>query len=240
MEVAFVTREPDLCALFAERLEQEGINCRVQSDFLSFFLQLQNDSVQADLLVCDFCAFRHLMIDFLESLQKMQKHTPVIFYNDPYPCAENRVSYWISQSERLYGNEEFHGYIPIFQILSDLIEEPAIRPHISLLRPPLPLAESPSLHDDDGSGFDLNTFRIRSKMPPTIFTLFEYFYGNLSKEISIKDLSRRISSQHFKVSIQKSSVYSYVSRLKKYIQSDALSNFTIIRTAFGRYKMVRC
>ena len=238
MEVAFVTREPELCALFAERLEHEGIDCRVQSDFLSFFLQLQNDSFVADLLVCDFCEFRHLMFDFFESLQKMKKHIPVIFYNDPYPCAENRVSYWISQNERLYADEEFHGYIPVFQILCDLIEDPSIRPHISLLRPPLPLCKSAS-PCDESSSFDLNTFRIRSKMPPMIFTLFEYFYGNLSKEISIKDLSRKISGQHLKASLQKSSVYSYVSRLKKYIQSDSMSNFTIIRTSFGRYTMVR-
>ena len=109
-----------------------------------------------------------------------------------------------------------------------MIEEPAIRPHISLLRPPLPLEKA---GDCDGAGFDLNTFRIRSKMPPMIFTLFEYFYGNLSKEIR---------NRHLKDSIQTSSVYSYVSRLKKYIQSDTLSNFTIIRTSFGRYKMVQC
>ncbi len=237
MEVAFVTREPELCALFAEKLEQEGMVCHVQSDFITFFLQLQNGSVQTDLLVCDFCEFRHLMFDFFESLQKMQKHVPVIFYNDPYPCAENRVSYWISQNERLYENEEFHDFIPVFRILSDLIEEPAIRPHISLLRPPLPLEKA---GDCDGAGFDLNTFRIRSKMPPMIFTLFEYFYGNLSKEISIKDMSRKIRNRHLKDSIQTSSVYSYVSRLKKYIQSDTLSNFTIIRTSFGRYKMVQC
>ncbi|MBR4463631.1 MAG: hypothetical protein IKS40_03360, partial [Treponema sp.] len=64
--------------------------------------------------------------------------------------------------------------------------------------------------------------------------------GNLSKEISIKDMSRKIRNRHLKDSIQTSSVYSYVSRLKKYIQSDTLSNFTIIRTSFGRYKMVQC
>lgn len=238
MEVVFVTREPDLCSLFASKLGKSDMLCRIQSDFLSFFLQLQKDCIQSDLLVCDFCEFQHIMVDFQEHLKRLHKPLPVVFYNDPYPCAENRVSYWIGQNEHLYQNEEFHGLIPIFQLLNELIENPSIRPHISLLRPPLPLdgaGESP-----ERDSFDLNRFRIQNRMPPGIFALFEFFYGNLSKEISVKELSRRISGQSSRFAVQRASVYSYVSRLKKYIRGDSASRFDIIRTSSGRYKMVRC
>ena len=164
---------------------------------------------------------------------------PVVFYNDPYPNAENRVGYWISQNERLYRGCEFHQFTSVFQSINIIIEDPAIRPHISLLRPPIPLCD---MADNSFSGeqFDLNWFRLRNKMPPAIFSLFEYFYGNLSKEVTIKAISRRMSAPYFKSSVQKASVYSYVSRLKKYIKTDSPVKFNIIRTSYGCYKMVRC
>lgn len=255
MEIVFVTREPEVCTLIASRLRSDTVSCSIQCDFLSFFLQLHGQKMSADLLVCDFCEFRHIMFDFYEMLSKMQKPISLIFYNDPYPDTENRVGYWISQNERLFPGREFHYLSPVFQKINELIEDPAIRPHISLLRPPVPLREIPAVTLRDihpvplrelvnqhfpEDKFDLNCFRLRNKMPPAIFSLFEFFYGNLSKEVSIKSISRRMSAQRIKNTVRKSSVYSYVSRLKKYIKTDGSVKFDIIRTSSGCYKMIPC
>ncbi|MBQ6780773.1 MAG: hypothetical protein IJP62_06030 [Treponema sp.] len=237
MKIIFVSREPELCAMLASRVENESIQCSIKNNFLEFLLLLKNDKIDCDLLVCDFCQVQHMLCSIADLLRRASQIIPVIFYNDPYPTKENRVVYWLSQNESLYTDREFHHLIPVFKTINAIIENPAVRPYISLLQPPLPVSgvtmnseeiEDPLLH-----------FRIRNKIPPSLFSVFELFYRNICKELSIKEISKRISKGYFHSSLKRASVYSYVSRLKKYMQNDPLAQYDIIRSSFGRYKMVQ-
>ena len=237
MKIIFVSREPELCKVIASRLEDKTIQCSIKDNFLEFLLLLKDDKIQCDLLVCDFCQVQHMLCGIADLLRHTAKSVPVIFYNDPYPTKEDRVVYWLSQNESLYTDLEFHHLIPIFKNINAIIENPSVRPYISLLQPPLPVMGI-SMHENENDD-PLLHFRIRNKIPPVLFSVFELFYHNICKELSIKEIARRISGSSFRTSVKRASVYSYVSRLKKYMRNDPLVQFDIIRSSFGRYKLIQ-
>lgn len=236
MEILFVTREPLACALIASRLADDTLRCTIKDNVLEFYLGLQDEKLTCDLLALDFCQFQHLISPMRETLRQLKRSIPFVFYNDPYPDGSNRVVYWMHQNETLYEEQEFHRLAPVFTRLNGIIEDVAVRSHISLLCPPLPLA---STGQDDTDALDLEQFRARGKIPPALFSLFEYFYARISKEISLKELSRQIFGRGGYDGMKRNCVYSYVSRLKKYIKADPLVHFDIIRSSLERYKMVQ-
>ena len=236
MHVMFVTREPEVCQLIAARLSDAETKCTVYNDFLQFYLALQEETIQCDLLVLDFRQFQHMLCNVSDVFRRLKRPIPFIFYNDPYPDSSNRVMYWMQQNESLYENMEFHTFVPFFKTLNDIIEDPLVRPHISLLQPPVPVTFVAK--NTSSSEIDLVQFRVRSKMPPSLFSLFEFFYQNMCKEVSVKDISRQIFGSGFRSDVKRNCVYSYVSRLKKYIKSDCQIHLDIIRSSQERYKMV--
>lgn len=235
MEIMFVTREPLACELIASRLADDTMHCTIKDNVLEFYLNLQGEKLNCDLLLLDFCHFQHLLIPMRETLRQLKRSIPFVFYNDPYPDGTSRVIYWMNQNETVYEDQEFHQLTPLFTRLNGIVEDMAVRCHISLLCPPVPLSSG---GQDDRGAFDLEQFRARGKIPPALFSLFEYFYAHISKEISLKELSRQIFGRSGYDDMKRNCVYSYVSRLKKYIKADPSAHFDIIRSSVERYKMV--
>ncbi len=236
MEIMFVTREPLACALIASRLADDTLRYTIKDNVLEFYLSLQSEKLTCDLLLLDFCHFQPLLGRMRETMRELKRSIPFVFYNDPYPDGSNRVVYWMQQNEALYEDQEFHQLAPVFTRLNGIIEDTAVRSHISLLCPPLPLGSTGRQGDTDE--LDLEQFRARGKIPPALFSLFEYFYARISKEISLKELSRQIFGRGAYDGMKRNCVYSYVSRLKKYMRADPLVHFDIIRSSQERYKMV--
>lgn len=240
MNVLFVTREPDACRLIASYLADDKIECEVQDDFLEFYIALQEGRLQYDVLALDFRQFQHMLCSVSDTFRALKHPVPFVFYNDPYPDHANRAVYWLQQNESLYEDREFHQLIPLFKRLNEVIEHPQVRPYISLLQPPRSLsAETSSAASTSVSAeIAMTNFRVRSKIPPALFSLFEYFYENRSKEISARDIAKQLFGAGFYTDIRRNCVYSYVSRLKKYMHADEMLHVDIIRSSQERYKMV--
>lgn len=235
MDIMFVTREPLACALITSRLEDDVHHCTIQDNLLEFYIGLQGEKLACDLLALDFCNFSHLLGDVRETLRQLKRPIPFLFYNDPYPDGTNRAAYWMQQNEVLYEGREFHQFAAVFKRLNSIIEDDAVRSYVSLLRPPLPLSVG---SQDETGAFNVEQFRARSKIPPAMFSLFEYFYARVSKEVSVKELAKQIFGAGGHDGARRNGVYSYVSRLKKYISADPLAQFDIVRSSPARYKMI--
>lgn len=231
MKIRFLTRELGVCRLMAEKLIQDGEECVVEADSMGFYENLLSEDF--DLLVCDYRIFQLSIFNLYDFLKKRSIVIPLVFYNDPFPERESRVAYWIMQNERLYDCADLEYLIPIFEKLHRVIEDPAVHPYISLLQPPLPLPGEEESSGTAGRQIDLRLFRRRNKLQPGLFKLFQIFYENQQKELSLKELSRLM----WGTSSKTSTVYSYISRLRKRIEKDYLVSIELLRTAPGRYEM---
>lgn len=233
MKICFLTREPAVCRMFAARLASNDIESTICDDVMGFYNDFSRDKINSDLIVCDFRLFQMSMYNFYEFLSSRPTVLPLIFYNDPHPDKDSRVMYWIAQNERLYKRHDLEGLSGIFEKLNEIIEDPAIKPYISLLQPPLPVPGTEYDSATAGRKVDLRLFRKRNNLAPGLFKLFKIFYENQMQELSLKELSKQMWGSANK----QMTVYSYISRLRKCIEADPLVKIDIMRTAPGCYEM---
>lgn len=233
MKICFLTREPAVCRMMAAQLAKEGVESTVCDDTMGFYEDVVQDNVTCDLFVCDFRLFQLSMYNFYEFMGSRPTVIPIVFYNDPHPDKDSRIMYWIAQNEQIYDRSNLDSLDSIFAKINDVIEDPAIKPYISLLQPPLPVAGMEDAGGSAGRQIDLRLFRKRNKLQPGLFKLFKIFYENQQQDLSLKELSRRMWGK----ANRSSTVYSYISRLRKCIEQDHLVRIDITRTAPGLYEM---
>ena len=234
MKICFLTKEPAVCRMIAARLKGDGVESSVCDDAMGFYNDIMNNTVASDLVVCDYRLFQLSMYNFCEFVSQRPTVTPFIFYNDPHPDKDSRIMYWIAQLEQVYNCANLDTFDAIFAKINDAIEDPSIKPYISLLQPPLPVPGSEADAGTAGRQIDLRLFRKRNSLQPGLFKLFKIFYENQMQELSLKELSRQMWGKTSK----SNTVYSYISRLRKCIEQDHLVKIDITRTAPGLYEMV--
>lgn len=240
MKIVFLTKEPAVCKQIASRLPSSEYVYSISCDILLFYDKILRQHMQFDLIVCDFRLFNHDVFNIYEFLSEKKVPMPVIYYNDPYPEKKDRVLYWMSQNEEEYARYDFDYLRPTFERLCDIIEDPSVHPYISLLQPPLPVSAEDFPDGVEYRAIDLPLLRRRNNLTPALFRLLECMYKRRNEELSVKEIERMMwgSSLLRRNRSRRSSVYSYISRLRKSLVNDKLVKIEIVRTAIGFYRMI--
>lgn len=233
MDIVFFTKESEICRQMAKTLENEGNTCVVMTDDTQFLFLLTDPQFRSDLLVCDFRSIPHQSFSIYGYLKEKACIRPVIFYNDPIPEKGRRTEYWLRTNETLF-RKKFTELIPLLRRIEEIIESPEINPYISLLQPPLSFNPQQS----DQRKIDITRYRKRNSLSPSQFKLFEYFYKNVNRKITVKELSKIIWPVSKRKGCNINSIYTYISRLRKAIKKDELVKIDIVRTDFASYEMI--
>jgi len=234
MDIVFFTKEADICQKMADILSKDNHSCTVMTDDTQFLFLLTDVQFKCDLLVCDFRSIPHQSFSIYGYLKDMACIKPVIFYNDPIPEDGRRTEYWLRTNESLF-RKKFTGLIPLFKRIEDIVESPGINPYISLLQAPRSLTKPA---DGESRHIDISRFRKRNGLSPVMYKLFECFYKNVNREVSVKELSKAIWPVSKRNHCNINSIYTYISRLRKTIEKDKLVKIDIIRTDLASYEMV--
>lgn len=238
MEICFLTREKNVCRLIMERLENSGCRCYLQDDWSLLYKSIQDFNCQIDMIVCDFTLISGCCFNLFESIFEMGKKIPIIYYNDPSSPDDERINQWISQNELYYQFNFPKNCIPTLKKLNEIICDPSVKRHISLLQPAVPVGWEKLRGSETQREIDLLDFRFRNNLSPVLFQLFEYMYKNRTKDMSLSELEKVLFRSKKNFFDHKSSVYSYISRLKNQIETDSATKIKIFRSSRGCYRMV--
>lgn len=237
MKILFLTREIDVCTMIASKLSQSEYSCIVISDVLMFYDELLHKELVVDLIVCDYRFVEHEMFNIYQFLIERNKVVPLIFYNDPFPKDGERVLHWMIQNQNQYSRNDFEFLRPTFNKIAAIIEDPCVRPYISLIQPPLAISADDISDSQKNRAVDLKLLRRRDKMTPAIYSLFEFFYQHRDIDCSLCEIEKFMWHKNSR-KIKHGGVYSYISRLRKCLQKDSLVKFDILRTSTGSYRMI--
>ncbi len=235
MKVCFLTREPEVCRLMVKRLDSTEIDCTIHLEAIVLYEAIRKKELFCDLLILDYKMMELSVFDLYERIRELDVPVPLIFYNDPYPTKNERVAYWMSQNTYIFRGGDYFYLFDFFCTLNDIIEDPAVHPYISLLQPPLPISLSCEFEGNDLRQIDLKQFRLRNHLPPMLYRLFVLLYDKRGQEVSVQEMAQALSIRR---KHKPSSMYSYISRLKKYIADDPMVKIEIYRTDPGYYEMV--
>ncbi len=238
MHLCFLTREESVCRLIMSRMESFGCQCYLQDDWGALYVELQKFDCSIDMIVSDFSLVGTCNFSLFDSLAEMGKKIPIIYYNDPATNDTERVLHWVGQNELCYHFKFPQEFTPVLENLNSVICDPSIRQHISLLQPAVPVGFEKLKTAAGGRELDLVQFRFRNNLSPVIFRLFEYMYKNRNRELTIKEIEKTLFGKRRAFFGHKSSVYSYISRLRTQIESDFATKVKILRSSKGRYKMI--
>ncbi|MDD5789671.1 MAG: hypothetical protein PUE30_04015 [Spirochaetia bacterium] len=238
MEICFLTHEESVCRLIMERLEKFGFRCFLQNDWNVLYSELQAPQCRIDLLVCDFMLTSTCCFNLFEAIIEAGKKIPVIYYNDPSFGDLERVNHWISQNEIYYQSAFPSKYLDFLDKLNKTVCDPRIKRHISLLQPPVPLDGTEEENAGAEEKLNLVEFRLRNNLSPVLYRLFEFMYKNRTKDLTLKELEKALFSRRRSFFGHKSSVYSYISRLKTSLGAGETSNVRILRSSRGCYRLI--
>lgn len=217
MKVIFVSHDLKVLRLISNEIiknTDEHLFFSTLKDFLSDFdICFSN----ADLLVFEYNLIHTCKLLFFALLRKNERKIPLIFYDDPFADERNRVLYWVRRNESFFKSNSFDYLIPFFSDFNNCLDKLKIYP------------ASGFREEKNQKGFEPPKSP-RKELPPALSKIFFYFRQNCGKEVSVSDILR--IDDDF---ASENTVYSYISRLRKYIRHE--NKFKIIRTGKSRYKL---
>lgn len=235
--LCFITKEENTCRLIMERLESAECRCFLQTDWVGLYRSLQDYECRIDMIICDFALVGSSYFNLAQSIREMGKKIPVIYYNEPV-SDEQRVNHWINQYELSYSSTLNQKQLDVLSVLNKVICDPSIRRHISLLQPALPVGYEKQTTGNNLREIDLLQFRLRKNLTPVMFQLFEFFYKNRKRDISIREIGKVLFKKRRFFLCSRATVYAYISRLRCLIENDLIVKIKIIRSSPGRYRMI--
>lgn len=243
MTILFLTLQPEICHYFANNLPDH--TCFVFSQPEKFLSIIRNMKVPPDLLVLDYTLFNHDIFNIYEQMEDESTHIPAIFYNEPCTSKLSRTKFWeyiIKYEDCFNKNLDTSKYIPVFEVIQNIVENPDIREYIPLMQKPKPLPEKflkrafysreeifnsvkkqlYSLHNAKG-------------MTPSKFYLLELFYLHMNDYMTLEQLQAEYEKDNRNITI--SSLKVQISRLRTIMKNTEKNRLVIINNKNG-YKMV--
>lgn len=182
-----------------------------------------------DVFVFDYRMFEFCEEYFYKELDKIVPNKPIVFYNDPFVFSENRVARWIQKNNSRVLKLDFEIVIPFLVELSSALEDPILSLSVETFQS-LESIRQKNLFIKD----NIDEHKLRDELPPSLSKLFSILYESKNKPISIEEISTKMNISSGKKG--KSSVYAYISRLKRFSSERKL--FNLVRTSKGFYKIV--
>lgn len=233
MRLCLISQDEKSCRFIAEELERHGCSCVIIDSWPLLFRSLGKKELKIDMIVSDFKFMASESFNLFESIKEMGRKIPAIFYNDPFPSDNERISCWIRLNELNYRFIFPSECIRTLSVLNEIIsglQTRATRPVFFPVHKSLSPRQSPEIN--------VAEFRARNNLSPVMFRLFEFLYKNRTREISLEEIGKALFTEKGAASARSSVVYSYISRLRIHVENDNVSKIKIIRSSAGCYKLV--
>lgn len=241
MLIYFFSNQVDVCEKISQRLVIAGHQPVVLSNREVFFRMITSNIKLPDLFVMDFTLFMHHNINIFEYLKEINRVTPLIFYNDPYPKNEPRSIYWEYICKKHFPNMDLEPLSKVLGIIETSIESPELKPYIPLIQKPKPinplndtildsnnhqtineLKQSSNNINSNRKGISIYEFRYKKKIPGVLFRILEYLYDNIETYIPAEEL---INKFDLNSNGKQSNLAAYISRLRTYLKPEPDDEF---------------
>lgn len=243
MTIIFLTLQPEICHIFANNLPDH--TCFVFSQPENFLSIIRNMKNPPDLLVLDYTLFNHDIFNIYEQMEDECTHIPAIFYNEPCTSKLSRAKFWeyIIKYEDCFNKDlDTSIYVPVFEVIQKIVEDPDLSAYIPLMQKPKPLPQNFLKHNLFSRQEVFNTLEKQlytlhhtQGMTPSKFYLLQLFYQNLDKYITLEQIQEEYKKDNREISI--SSLKVQISRLRTIMKNTERNRLIIINNKNG-YKMV--
>lgn len=226
----------ELTEIFDETLEEHGENCfkfRTTSLLVDF---LKNTKSNPDLLLLDYTSFNHDYYNIYNSLKKINKMFPIIFFNDPCLTIPKRTNHWILELKIIYeytDKDLLDRYKKVFEIIEQIVEDPNLKPYIPLMQEALPFPQLKSkkkqffLEINKNTSLSILYFKDRNKLPQNLFYLLNLFYDNRENGLTLTEIIELYKKDNKQISL--SSLKVEISQLKHIIEADKDCGFFFLK-----------
>ncbi|MBQ0003050.1 MAG: helix-turn-helix domain-containing protein [Treponema sp.] len=136
MRIYFLTRQPDVCQLLADKMAGTNVEIKIYPLLTKLFQNIFEFGVEPDILFLDFMYYQSTTFNPYSLLLKHNKMFPIVFYNHPFPLAENRKMFWKKQLQKTGYFSDLSAILPFLDIMQNALQNPEIYPYVSCIQEP--------------------------------------------------------------------------------------------------------
>lgn len=215
MVVYFLTRQKEICEQMGKLLAEKNHVCTIFTDVEHFYASVKVQGARRiDLLAVDYRSFEHDVLNPYEIMIDHDCVIPFIYYNDPYPEPDERIAFWKVQNRHHFGavlpESRLDEVSPVLSDLNVILENPELNPCISLINKPLPFYRDEK--EKALAQFDIDSFRLRHRIPESRITLFTFLYERQGTSVDSETLCRYLWNDFSKEKLQL--LYAYIYDLR--------------------------
>ena len=204
------------------RIGEEGDSIRYCENSLILLRELVLDECSADMIFLEYeenKGFSDLIFNLLDS---KNLKIPLILLCDYAKSEKERVNFWLSENEFKYDSPFLHPLIPIFRKISAAMECDDLKYFYS---------------NNDEKDSLLEKIRQTNKLPPVAYNLLSFLYKNNDRDISIREIEKKLHISAESEKIRKNVVYAYLSKLRKCFEEIPRCTMELVRTRKGFYRL---
>ncbi|WP_191014606.1 helix-turn-helix domain-containing protein [Treponema zioleckii] len=235
MKIVFACRSFNMASELSMFVAEENDECALYEDAVGLMLDLKSGKVAPDIMIFDVRFFNECIDYFFDSKNKKGDKIPIVFFNDPFGHNAGRVSRWINRLISRCGMDycdydRVSCFFPLLNRLNDYVEKRGIENFTVCVSD----SGEKTCNGADKT-FELERLTLESNLTPVLNNLLQFFILNKNRDVSLSEITEYMG-ENSKLNL--SSVYSYISRVRKLLKNGHFKNFKIIRTNKGKYRLV--
>lgn len=235
MKIVFACRSLNMASELSMFVAEENDESFLYDDAVGLMLDLKSGKVTPDIMIFDVRFFNECIDYFIDFKNRKGEKIPVVFFNDPFGHTAGRISRWINRLMSRCGMDycdydKVSCFIPLLTRLNDYVEKRGIENLTGCISD-----SSEKTCNSKDKPFGLESLTLESNLTPVLNNLLQFFILNKNREVSISEITGYMG-ENSKLNL--SSVYSYISRVRKLLKTGRFKNYKIIRTNKGKYRLV--
>lgn len=142
MRIYFLSRQPDVCQLMADRLSQISAEIKIFPLIPELFHDIFDMGNIPDILFLDFLYYQSDVFDLYTIFEDRQKFFPIVYYNHPFPIPEKRKYFWTFNLQKSGKFKDTKNIEPVLEEMEKALMDPNIAPYVSCIQNPAPYRSS--------------------------------------------------------------------------------------------------
>lgn len=275
MRIYFLTRQPDVCQLLADKLAGTNVEIKIFPLLTGLFQTLFEFDVDPDVLFLDYVFYQSNTFNPYSLLVKYNKMFPIVYYNHPFPLSHNRKIFWKNELRKTGYFSDLSKLNSVLDTMQDALSDPSIYPYVTCIQEPkeyisedlryiepikedekeyyikhfsnvitdflVPGSKRKRVHEKTIKNIlspeYIQNFQSKTHMSAKLIKLFNKFYTNCEKHITISELCSSMSESTNPVT--PNSLRLAVHRLRELLANDKDMNLDIICFNKG-YMLTTC
>lgn len=136
MRIYFLTRQPDVCQLIADRLTKLKVEIKIYPIISSLLRDVFDFGLDPDILFLDYMYYNNERLNPYSVLKKHGHLFPIVFYNHPFPLPESRKKFWVLNLKRTGLFTDLSKIDGVLDIVKNALDDPDIYPYVSGIQQP--------------------------------------------------------------------------------------------------------